>query len=43
MEYTKPTVADYGDLLDITEAQTPIGDLDGADFSDPNHHSLPVP
>ncbi len=42
MEYTKPTVVDYGNLVALTEATLTIGVEDGASKLDTdNHHSVP--
>jgi hypothetical protein len=43
MGYTKPTVVDYGDLVELTEATSTFGPEDGgAKQTDPNHHSQPT-
>jgi hypothetical protein len=42
MGYVKPTIADYGDLAELTEATTFIGTEDGASkLTTDNHHSVP--
>ena len=37
--FEAPTVSDYGNLLEMTEAIGPCGDTDGASFNQPNHHT----
>ena len=39
MKYEEPTVADYGDLLELTAATSLFGDEDGASKLIPMHHT----
>jgi hypothetical protein len=42
MEYVKPSIVDYGNLVDLTEATLTIGVEDGASkLTTDNHHSVP--
>ncbi|MEX2196015.1 MAG: hypothetical protein WD844_12080 [Thermoleophilaceae bacterium] len=43
MKYEEPTVADYGDLLDLTAATGLFGSEDGGTKILPNHHNTTPP
>lgn len=42
MEYVKPSIVDYGNLVALTEATLVVGIEDGASkLTTDNHHSVP--
>jgi len=38
--YEKPEIKDYGSLVELTAAVDTTGQVDGASFDQPNHHTI---